>query len=152
MNNNYNLIPLDENVVPHPRPDNWRSQIKNTLISNYFFRFSNRDDPMNRHYDLSNESLQNLILGENGRRMYLNSYGRTDPMPSNDDFNEIANEAKDGLRRFRDRASEFNRNNEPNGGKRKRRKNIKSVKRSQKKQRKKLVIKEKLVEIKFQYH
>jgi hypothetical protein len=135
-----NIIPLDENVVPRPRPDNWRSNIKNTLISNYFRRFTDpdRDDPINRGYDLSDESLRNLILGENARHMYLNTYGRTNPMPENEVFEEIAQEARDGFISFRDRPRNRNQNQNENesersGGKRKNKKSKKDYEKNQKK-------------------
>lgn len=137
-----NIIPLDENFGSRPRPDNWRSNIKNTLISNYFRRFTDpdRDDPINRGYDLSDQSLRNLILGENARRMYLNTYGRTNPMPENYVFEEIAQEARDGFRSFRDRARNYNQNqnrneNERSGGKRKNKKSKKRIIKKTKKKR-----------------
>ena len=134
-----NIIPLDENVIPRPRPETWRSNIKNTLTNNYFRRFIDRDDPINRDYDLSNESLRNLILGENARRLYLNTYGRTNPMPENEVFEELAEEAREGFRSFRDRPINRNQNrkenenrnrneNERNGGKRKNKKSKKGKK------------------------
>ena len=99
------LIHRSRNIGTVPFPDNeakWRNAIKNTLFKNYFYKSIERGNCIEfADYDFTEISIDNLIVIENAKMLFINSYGEDVPFPSDKVFEKIVTETKEYLNKYR---------------------------------------------------